>query len=48
MHQTMGPRPSQEFMPVQEKEAARLLLRLLDSPDKFIEHARQYVNVAEL
>jgi len=40
-HQVMGPRPSQYLLPMQEKEAARLLLRLLERPDAFIEHARQ-------
>jgi len=37
----MGPRPSQELLPMQEKETAKFLLRLLERPDAFIEHARQ-------
>ncbi|THH07559.1 hypothetical protein EW145_g3297 [Phellinidium pouzarii] len=40
-HQTMGPRSLPDLRPLQEKENARLLLRLLEKPEAFIEHARQ-------
>ncbi|KLO13999.1 cytochrome P450 [Schizopora paradoxa] len=40
-HQIMGSRPSQDLLPMQEKETAELLIRLLDRPEDFIAHARQ-------
>lgn len=45
-HQTMGPRALHELFPLQEEETPRLLLRLLEEPEKFIEHARQYVHLS--
>ena len=42
-HHTIGPRPVQDYQDMQEEETARLLLRLLEAPEKFIEHARQCV-----
>ncbi|KAH8116168.1 cytochrome P450 [Phellopilus nigrolimitatus] len=40
-HQTMGPRSVQDLIPIQEKENARFLFRLLEKPRSFMEHARQ-------
>ncbi|KAI5117759.1 hypothetical protein M0805_000603 [Coniferiporia weirii] len=40
-HQTMGPRSLPALRALQEKENTRLLIRLLEKPDAFIDHARQ-------
>lgn len=42
-HQLMGPRSSQDprLLLAQEKNAERLLRRLLDKPNDFITHVRQ-------
>ncbi len=37
-----------KLLPMQEKETAKFLLRLLERPDAFIEHARQCVEVTAL
>ncbi|KAL5476745.1 hypothetical protein ACEPAI_2931 [Sanghuangporus weigelae] len=47
-HQTMGPRALNEINPIQEAETARLLLRLLENPANFTEHARQSAGAAIL
>lgn len=47
-HQTMGPRQTLELMPLQKWGAAKFMLRLLEYPEGFIEHARQYVRYFKL
>ena len=44
-HQFMGPRPSQDphILELQESSARQLLVRLLNKPDEFVTHVRQYV-----
>ncbi|TDL24453.1 cytochrome P450 [Rickenella mellea] len=45
---TLGPRPVQSLIPLQERENARFLLRVLIYPNDFIEHARQSTGAAIL
>ena len=40
-HQTIGKRSLPDFAAVQERENGLLLLRLLQKPEAFMEHARQ-------
>jgi cytochrome P450 len=41
MHKVIGPRPAQEFWPLEEQETARFASRLLETPGQFLDHVRQ-------
>lgn len=42
MHQVLSQRPVQMFWPAVEQQTAKLLKRLLDTPEHLVDHIRQF------